>query len=36
MRNFIKEAKLLGIVFRYSDWLSTNITLNLFQANGFS
>ena len=25
-RNFIKEAKLLAIVFCYSDWLSTNIS----------
>ena len=24
--NFIKEAKLLAIVFCYSDWLSTNIS----------
>ena len=35
MQNFIKEAKLLAIVFCYSDWLNTDISY-LFDANGFS
>ena len=31
-----RVSKILAIVFWYSDWLSTNISWNLLDANGFS